>query len=163
MQSVSIPAATDLEVKTHCARRDEVPAPTTRVRTRARPTPKALSPTSSTSTIEDSSSEGSASPASSRALAHPYARIYAKRDSPPTKRRKMWNHALEKSLFTADELANLRAPLRRTVYIASLEAHIDGLHNQLLELQLYPVPFEALDAYHGLNSKTAKVRLLWRD
>ena len=72
----------------------------------------------------------------------------------------MWNHALEKSLFTPDELANLGAPLRRGIYIASLDAHIDQLHQQLLSLQLYPVPFETLEPYHGLNSKTAKARPL---
>jgi hypothetical protein len=36
-------------------------------------------------------------------VAHPYARLYAKKDS--TKRhRKIWNHALEKSLFNSHEL-----------------------------------------------------------
>lgn len=49
------------------------------------------------------------------------------------------------------------APHRRTIYIASLEAHIDRLHNQLLSIGLYPIPFERLEPYRGLNSKTAKV------
>ena len=49
------------------------------------------------------------------------------------------------------------APHRRTIYIASLEAHIDRLHNQLLAMGLYPIPFERLEPYRGLNSKTAKV------
>jgi hypothetical protein len=35
-------------------------------------------------------------------LAHPYARIYGKKE--PSKRRKIWNHALEKSLFSPHEL-----------------------------------------------------------
>lgn len=48
------------------------------------------------------------------------------------------------------------APHRRTIYIASLEAHIDRLHNQLLSMQLYPIPFDRLEPYRGLNSKTAK-------
>jgi hypothetical protein len=35
-------------------------------------------------------------------IAHPYARLYAKKEG--TKRRKIWNHALEKSLFSPHEL-----------------------------------------------------------
>ena len=73
------------------------------------------------------------------------------------KRRKMWVHALEKSLFTPEELATLGAPVRRTMYTRSLEANIDALHTQLLNIGLFPVPFHKLDPYHGLNTKTAKV------
>ena len=106
--------------------------------------------TSSTSSV---ASTGSRPP-----LAHPYARIYAKKaEAPAIKRRKMWNHALEKSLFTPEEIATLGAPNRRAIYTASLENHVDRLHNQLLELGLYPVAFETLEPYRGLNSKTAKV------
>lgn len=50
------------------------------------------------------------------------------------------------------------APHRRTIYMASLEAHVDRLHAQLLSIGLYPIPFEKLEPYRGLNSKTAKVR-----
>ena len=49
------------------------------------------------------------------------------------------------------------APHRRTIYLASLEAHIDRLHEQLLGYSLAPVPFEQLEPYRGLNAKTAKV------
>jgi hypothetical protein len=80
-------------------------------------------------------------------IAHPYARLFAKTGE--VKRRKIWNHALEKSLFSPYELyvdssvqgslfifmANrsaLGAPHRRTIYMSSLEAHIDRLHTQLL-------------------------------
>ena len=49
------------------------------------------------------------------------------------------------------------APHRRTIYIATLEAHIDCLHAQLLAIGLYPVPFERLEPFKGLNCKTAKV------
>jgi hypothetical protein len=49
------------------------------------------------------------------------------------------------------------APHRRTIYIATLEAHIDRLHSQLLAIGLYPVPFERLEPFKGLNCKTAKV------
>ncbi|KAJ7169949.1 hypothetical protein C8R46DRAFT_1217569 [Mycena filopes] len=47
---------------------------------------------------------------------------------------------------------------RRPIYISSLEAHIDRLHNQLLGLglQYYPVPLLELDTFIGLNAKTAK-------
>lgn len=47
------------------------------------------------------------------------------------------------------------------MYTASMEAHVDALHEQLLEYALFPVPFERLDPYRGLNSKTAKVCFLW--
>ena len=155
------PPATEREVLVHCSRRT---APTNvgsssggRSRARARAD---LRPVAAESSSEDLSSPDAepSSPLSARStVSHPYARIYAKRESPTTKRRKMWNHMLEKSLFTPDELASIGAPQRRTIYIASLEAHIDQLHARLLELGLYPVAFETLEPYHGLNSKTAKV------
>lgn len=37
-------------------------------------------------------------------IAHPYARLYAKKNATGAKRRKIWNHALEKSVFTAHEM-----------------------------------------------------------
>ncbi|KIK05043.1 hypothetical protein K443DRAFT_92069 [Laccaria amethystina LaAM-08-1] len=86
-------------------------------------------------------------------VAHPYARLVAKKDD---KRRKIWNHVLEKSVFTPFEISTLGAQQRRGVYIGSLEAHIDTLHAQLLEIGFYPVPFHDLDPFKGLNSKTAK-------
>lgn len=36
-------------------------------------------------------------------IAHPYARLYAKKDG--SKRRKIWNHVLEKQLFSPQELS----------------------------------------------------------
>ncbi|KAF9456196.1 hypothetical protein BDZ94DRAFT_1229975 [Collybia nuda] len=86
-------------------------------------------------------------------IAHPYARLYAKKEE---KRRKIWNHALEKSLFSPYELSTIGAPQRRTIYMSSLEAHIDQLHAQLLSIGFWPVAFEKLDPFRGLNSKTAK-------
>ncbi|KAG6911914.1 hypothetical protein DXG01_000161 [Tephrocybe rancida] len=108
------------------------------------------------STIPDAHSEKLPRPRGSTRLgiAHPYARLYAKKEE--VKRRKIWNHALEKSLFSPYEISTIGAPQRRTIYIASLEAHIDKLHAQLLELGFWPVPMEELKPYHGLNSKTAK-------
>jgi hypothetical protein len=106
-------------------------------------------------------------------IAHPYARLYAKKDG--AKRRKIWNHALEKSLFTPNELSVLPpfvlstpftyiisrslmgAPHRRTIYMASLEAHVDRLHAQMIELGYFPIDFNQLEPFKGLNSKTAKV------
>ncbi|KAI0639759.1 hypothetical protein C8Q77DRAFT_84804 [Trametes polyzona] len=90
-------------------------------------------------------------------IAHPYARLYSKKHG-AGKRRKMWNHALEKMLFTPQEISTMGAPHRRTIYTASLEAHVDRLHEQLLSLdsRLYPVSTEELEHYRGLNSKTAK-------
>ncbi|KIM48136.1 hypothetical protein M413DRAFT_7187 [Hebeloma cylindrosporum] len=95
-------------------------------------------------------------PPSSRQIqiAHPYARLLAKKDE--VKRRKIWNHALEKFIFSAYELSTLGAPQRRTIYMASLEAHIDRLHAQLHDLGYSPVLDSELDPFKGLNSKTAK-------
>lgn len=87
-------------------------------------------------------------------IAHPYARLYAKKDE--VKRRRIWNHALEKSIFSPYELSTLGAPYRRTIYISSLEAHIDRLHQQLRDLGFWPVLQSELDPFRGLNSKTAK-------
>lgn len=47
--------------------------------------------------------EKSSAPCSKKfQIAHPYARIFAKKDE--VKRRKIWNHALEKSIFNPYEL-----------------------------------------------------------
>jgi hypothetical protein len=48
------------------------------------------------------------------------------------------------------------APHRRTIYIASLEAHVDRLHAQMISIGFFPVDFEKLEPFKGLNSKTAK-------
>jgi hypothetical protein len=127
---------------------------------------------SDTSSVEHPSRDNSHR-ASRFTIAHPYARLYAKKDG--SKRRKIWNHVLEKQLFSPQELcvlshlisltinfafrSTMGAPHRRTIYIASLEAHIDRLHNQLLGIGLYPIPFQRLEPYRGLNSKTAKVSI----
>ncbi|KAK7463647.1 hypothetical protein VKT23_005588 [Stygiomarasmius scandens] len=87
-------------------------------------------------------------------ILHPYARLYAKKDE--AKRRKIWNHALEKSIFSTLELSTMGAPQRRTIYIASLENHVDKLHSQLLNLGFWPVSFDQLEPFKGLNSRTAK-------
>ena len=50
------------------------------------------------------------------------------------------------------------APQRRTIYIASLEAHVDHLHSRMVSIGVYPVDITSLDRFKGLNSKTAKVR-----
>jgi hypothetical protein len=49
------------------------------------------------------------------------------------------------------------APHRRTIYIASLEAHVDRLHAQMISIGLFPIDSKCLDPFKGLNSKTAKV------
>ncbi|KAK0212574.1 hypothetical protein DFS33DRAFT_1282720 [Desarmillaria ectypa] len=81
---------------------------------------------------------------------HPYPVIEAR------KRRKAWNHVLEKAIFTSDEISNESAPQRRKVYVSSLEAHIDALHDQLFRMGLWPVFTKELERHMGLNSKTAK-------
>jgi hypothetical protein len=108
-------------------------------------------------------------------MPHPYARFYAYREwEAAAKPRRIWSHALESAIFTREELfvllaassreswANaahslmVRAGQRRKVYIASLEAHIDALHAQLIEYGLYPVPFADLAPYKGMSSKIVK-------
>ncbi|KAF4606743.1 hypothetical protein EYR38_000797 [Pleurotus pulmonarius] len=84
---------------------------------------------------------------------HPYARIYAKKDA---KRRRIWNHALEKSVFSPLQLSTVGAQDRRPIYVASLEAHIDRLHEQLKSIGCYPVREDQLAPYIGLHSKVAK-------
>ncbi|KAF4572878.1 hypothetical protein EYR36_007388 [Pleurotus pulmonarius] len=84
---------------------------------------------------------------------HPYARIYAKKDA---KRRRIWNHALEKSVFSPLQLSTVGAQDRRPIYVASLEAHIDRLHEQLKSIACYPVREDQLAPYIGLHSKVAK-------
>ncbi|KAI0702207.1 hypothetical protein C8Q76DRAFT_580808, partial [Earliella scabrosa] len=75
------------------------------------------------------------------------------------KKRKVWYHALENRLFNAHEIGYLGAPHRRTLYTASLEGHIDRLHNQLLRRSLFPAPPDALVCYRGLDPKLAKVMM----
>ncbi|KAI5898098.1 uncharacterized protein SCHCODRAFT_01082776 [Schizophyllum commune H4-8] len=100
-----------------------------------------------------SSAAPSARKARRLALVHPYARLAAKQERSS---RKIWNHALEKHLFSTYELGTLGAPHRRTIYIASLEAHVERLHAQLLSIGFWPVAFEELDVFRGLNGKVAK-------
>ncbi|KAF7799039.1 hypothetical protein EIP86_010269 [Pleurotus ostreatoroseus] len=156
--TVAIPPATESEVRQFCPRKPPVlvtPTSASPVRPRAKiqPKPKPLSPASSS---EDLSSDSSSSCLAGRAVSHPYARIYAKRDPTQPKQRKMWNHALEKHIFTPDELANMKAPIRRKIYIASLEAHIDALLSRLYTAEKFPIPLDALESYYGLNCKTVK-------
>lgn len=99
------------------------------------------------------SSESSSFSKASVSVPHPYARIYAKKDA---KRRRIWNHALEKSVFSPLQLSTVGAQDRRPIYVASLEAHIDRLHAQLKALACYPVRDDQLAPYIGLHSKVAK-------
>ncbi|KAL1739869.1 hypothetical protein HDZ31DRAFT_48624 [Schizophyllum fasciatum] len=106
--------------------------------------------TSAHSRPSTSASAGSSARKGRRAaLVHPYARLAAKQERSS---RKIWNHALEKHLFSTYELGTLGAPHRRTIYIASLEAHVERLHAQLLRRA---TPSE-LDVFRGLNGKVAK-------
>ncbi|KAI9460872.1 hypothetical protein BJY52DRAFT_1211237 [Lactarius psammicola] len=120
------------------------------------PAPSLLPPPDVQPRFSGISPPSSSQSSSQTVIAHPYARLYAKKNATGAKRRKIWNHALEKSVFTAHEIATMGAPHRRTIYIATLEAHIDRLHQQLLAIGLYPVPFERLEPFKGLNCKTAK-------
>ncbi|PAV22171.1 hypothetical protein PNOK_0212800 [Pyrrhoderma noxium] len=76
----------------------------------------------------------------------------------PQKRgsRRIWTHALERYIFTPHEIATLGTPHRRTIYLASLEAHIDRLHSQVLVHGLSLCHDEELEQFQGLNCKIAK-------
>jgi hypothetical protein len=50
----------------------------------------------------------------------------------------------------------MRAAQRRAIYISSLEAHVDELHTQLIDLGLFPIPFAELSQYKGTSSKIVK-------
>ncbi|RDX43286.1 hypothetical protein OH76DRAFT_1361381 [Lentinus brumalis] len=73
--------------------------------------------------------------------AHRYARLDSEQRSAGYKRRKAWKFALEKLVFTSQEIAAIHTPLRRRIYRASLEAHIEQLHEQLPSDFLTPVEF----------------------
>ncbi|KAI0314468.1 hypothetical protein OF83DRAFT_1044275, partial [Amylostereum chailletii] len=85
-------------------------------------------------------------------IPHPYARLYARQGDSAGKRRKIWHHSLEKLVFSPQEIASMGAPHRRTIYMASLEAHIDALHAQLIENHLYPVQFSSLEPFRGMGT-----------
>ncbi|KAF8898674.1 hypothetical protein BD779DRAFT_1666474 [Infundibulicybe gibba] len=84
-------------------------------------------------------------------ITHPYARLNAKRDE--VKRRRIWNHTLEKFIFSPYELSTVGASKRRPTYIASLEAHVDRLHDQMFAVVNYPPELESL---RGTHTKTVK-------
>ncbi|KAJ3927022.1 MAG: hypothetical protein NXY57DRAFT_664799 [Lentinula lateritia] len=85
---------------------------------------------------------------------HPYAHSSAKNKE--YKRRRQWHHVFDRSLFNALEFSNTSARLRRTIYLASLEAHVDGLHAQLSSLGYPLVSPEPMEAHKDLHGKTAK-------
>ncbi|KAJ7786392.1 hypothetical protein B0H16DRAFT_29595 [Mycena metata] len=97
---------------------------------------------------------------------HPYGHPNAKAqqqgptapNNPKIPRRVVWTHALEKPLFSGLELTTLGVTQRRPIYVASLEAHIDRMHTQLLSLGsvYYPVVLPELDSFIGLSSTRAK-------
>ncbi|KAI0708380.1 hypothetical protein C8Q76DRAFT_626734, partial [Earliella scabrosa] len=90
---------------------------------------------------------------------HPYYRVHRKKSTDSGGQRKLWSHALEKLVFTPDELFTLGAPHRRIIYTAALEAHIDELHEELIHRHLFPVTSEQLQAYSGLSSVLVKSML----
>ncbi|KAI0722576.1 hypothetical protein C8Q76DRAFT_616005 [Earliella scabrosa] len=85
----------------------------------------------------------------------PYHRLQSRR-AEAARRRKLWNHKLERRIFSTQEITAIPAPQRRAIYTPALEAHVDRLHDQLLSHALFPVPADALQAYHGLNSTLAR-------
>jgi hypothetical protein len=77
---------------------------------------------------------GVSTPCSSRSpsqivIAHPYARLYAKKNATGAKRRKIWNHALEKSVFNAHEM-----------YVDIVNLYVILLTNSLATVQRWELP-----------------------
>lgn len=68
------------------------------------PAPSLLPPPDLQSHFSGISPPSSSRSSSQIVIAHPYARLYAKKNATGAKRRKIWNHALEKSVFTAHEM-----------------------------------------------------------
>ncbi|KAI0313912.1 hypothetical protein OF83DRAFT_1045738, partial [Amylostereum chailletii] len=87
---------------------------------------------------------------------HPYSSLDSAKNKPIFRRRKVWHHAFEQHIFSAQEISSVKTPLRREIYVACLEAHVDVLHAQLIDNQLYLVDLESLDSLRGLNCKIAK-------
>ena len=68
------------------------------------PAPSLLPPPDVQAQFSGISSPSSSCSSSQFMIAHPYARLYAKKNATGAKRRKIWNHALEKSVFSAHEM-----------------------------------------------------------
>ena len=68
------------------------------------PAPSLLPPPDVQSQFSGVSTSCSSRSPSQIVIAHPYARLYAKKNATGAKRRKIWNHALEKSVFSAHEM-----------------------------------------------------------
>jgi hypothetical protein len=68
------------------------------------PAPSLLPPPDVQSHFSGISASCSSRSPSQIVIAHPYARLYAKKNATGAKRRKIWNHALEKSVFSAHEM-----------------------------------------------------------
>ena len=68
------------------------------------PAPSLLPPPDVQSHFSGVSASCSSRSPSQIVIAHPYARLYAKKNATGAKRRKIWNHALEKSVFSAHEM-----------------------------------------------------------
>ncbi|KAI0722466.1 hypothetical protein C8Q76DRAFT_615938 [Earliella scabrosa] len=91
-----------------------------------------------------------------RSTTDPYQRLQTRR-AEAAQRRNLWNHRLERRIFSAEEIARISAPHRRATYMTALEAHIDNLHFQLQEtLSMYPASEDALQTYHGMSSRLAR-------
>jgi hypothetical protein len=79
-------------------------APSPSVETFGPPAPSLLPPPDVQSHFAGVSTSCSSRSPSQIVIAHPYARLYAKKNATGAKRRKIWNHALEKSVFSAHEM-----------------------------------------------------------
>ncbi|EIW77179.1 hypothetical protein CONPUDRAFT_62316 [Coniophora puteana RWD-64-598 SS2] len=88
-------------------------------------------------------------------FAHPYARLDARKDR-SERHRKIWNHVHEKRIFSPEDILSISTPDRRVIYFASLEAHVDRVHNRMLELGYFPVLPKRLEPYSGINDKIVK-------
>ncbi|KAI0755745.1 hypothetical protein C8Q74DRAFT_321082 [Fomes fomentarius] len=78
------------------------------------------------------------------------------RSHPDVPRRVPWVHAMEKDIFSPDELMTMSRRERREIYTASLESHADQLIDQLRQASVEVVSGQDVAAYRGINRKTLK-------
>ncbi|KAI0716861.1 hypothetical protein C8Q76DRAFT_576397, partial [Earliella scabrosa] len=74
-------------------------------------------------------------------------------------RRQVWFHKFETLIFTPEEIESMSVVKRRPIYMATLEAHIEILLQQLGDMGVAVVSPEELDVYHGLSRVLAKAMI----
>ncbi|KZS93094.1 hypothetical protein SISNIDRAFT_466442 [Sistotremastrum niveocremeum HHB9708] len=92
--------------------------------------------------------------------ARPPSAIKSYKPTPTSKSgrtRKPWHHALEREIFTEEEIQNISVNHRRTIYLSSLEKRVEGMHKQLSAAHKYPVPSSKLEPWCTLKTKASRM------